>query len=223
VQIAETADSPFTLYWGLFALGLAHLRRGDLEQATRVLARNLEICQTWQFRTAGPVVAATLGATYALTGRADEALRLALAAVEEFRGHRIHAWPALILLCAGTTYLSVGRIDEAASHVREALALTRRLGARASEAHALCLAGDVASTGSAEDAEGYYREALALASGFGMRPVVAHCHLGLGKLYWRSGQREQARKHVTTATTMYREMDMRFWLEQSEAKMRELK
>src|SRR5213594_4166242 len=72
------------------------------------------------------------------------------------------------------------RIDEAASHAREALALTRRLRARASEAHALCLAGDVASTGGAEDAEGYYRDALALAGELGMRPLVAHCHLGLG-------------------------------------------
>ena len=30
-------------------------------------------------------------------------------------------------------------------------------------------------------------------------------------------QREQAQEHLTTATTMYREMDMRFWLEQAEA------
>ena len=50
-----------------------------------------------------------------------------------------------------------------------------------------------------------------------MRPLVAHCHLGLGKLYRRTGQREQAREHLTTATTMYREMDMRFWLEQAES------
>jgi hypothetical protein len=42
--------------------------------------------------------------------------------------------------------LSAGRIDEARSHTREALALTRRLRARGSEAHALCLTGDVAST-----------------------------------------------------------------------------
>jgi hypothetical protein len=55
-----------------------------------------------------------------------------------------------------------------------------------------------------------------------MRPLVAHCHLGLGKLYRRVGKREQAREHVTTATTMYREMDMRFWLEQAEAAMREM-
>jgi hypothetical protein len=27
---------------------------------------------------------------------------------------------------------------------------------------------------------------------------------------------EQAQEHLTTATTMYREMDMRFWLEQAE-------
>src|SRR5207245_10912288 len=125
-------------------------------------------------------------------GRADEALPLVVGAVEEFRRRQNHLRPALILLCAGVTYLSAGRIDEAASHAREALALTRRLRARGSEAHALCLAGDVASAGGAEDAEGYYREALALAGALGMRPLVAHCHLGLGKLYRRTGTREQA-------------------------------
>ena len=52
-----------------------------------------------------------------------------------------------------------------------------------------------------------------------MRPLVAHCHLGLGKLYRRTGKREEAQEHLTTATTMYREMDMRFYLEQAEAAM----
>jgi tetratricopeptide (TPR) repeat protein len=112
------------------------------------------------------------------------------------------------------TYLAAGRIDEAAGHAREALALTRRLGARGSEAHALCLAGDVASIGGAEDAGGYYREALALAEPRSMGPLVAHCHLGLGRLYRRTGKREQALE-LTTATTMYREMGMTYWLEQA--------
>ena len=40
--------------------------------------------------------------------------------------------------------------------------------------------------------------------------------LGLGKLSRHVGKRKQAREHLTTATTMYREMDMRFWLEQAE-------
>jgi len=50
-----------------------------------------------------------------------------------------------------------------------------------------------------------------------MRPLVAHCHLGLGKLHRRTGNRQQAQEHLTTAATMYREMDMRFWLEEAEA------
>jgi hypothetical protein len=94
--------------------------------------------------------------------------------------------------------------------------------ARKTSRDGLAFAGDVASTGGAEDAEGYYREALTLAGERGMRPLVAHCHLGLGKLYRRTGKREQAQEHLTTATTMYREMDMRFWLEQAEAEMKEL-
>ena len=49
-----------------------------------------------------------------------------------------------------------------------------------------------------------------------MRPLIAHCHLGLGKLYRRTGDREQAQERLTIAATMYREMDMRFWLERAE-------
>ncbi len=42
---------------------------------------------------------------------------------------------------------------------------------------------------------------------------VAHCHLGLGKLYRRTAQHEQAQEHLTTATTMYREMGMTYCAE----------
>jgi lipopolysaccharide biosynthesis regulator YciM len=55
-----------------------------------------------------------------------------------------------------------------------------------------------------------------------MRPLVAHCHLGLGKLYRRTGKIDQAGEHLTTAVGMYREMDMRFWLEQAEQEVRGL-
>ncbi len=56
-----------------------------------------------------------------------------------------------------------------------------------------------------------------------MRPLSAHCHLGLGKLYRKTGQRQEAQEHLSTATTMLREMEMRFWLEQAEAEMRALR
>jgi hypothetical protein len=51
---------------------------------------------------------------------------------------------------------------------------------------------------------------------------LPHCHLGLGKLYRRTGKREQAQEHLTTAATMYREMGMTYWLEQAEAETKML-
>jgi Double zinc ribbon len=66
----------------------------------------------------------------------------------------------------------------------------------------------------------HYRKSPAVAEARGMRPLVANCHLGLGKLSRRTGQREQARHRLTTATTLYREVDMRFWLEKAKAELR---
>src|SRR5262245_31170550 len=177
VQIGEEVNDPWTLANGLFNLGHAHLRRGNVAGATRDLERSLDVCRTWQLTIYIPISAATLGVAYAVAGRADEALPLVAEAVEDFHERRQgHVRPAFILLCAGLTYLSTGRIDETARHAREALALARRLGARGSEAYALCLAGDVASADDSEAAEGFYREALTLAGELGMRPLVAHCH-----------------------------------------------
>ena len=68
-----------------------------------------------------------------------------------------------------------------------------------------------------EQAEAYYQQALALAEELGMRPLLAHCHHGLGWLYARTAEREQARTALSTAIEMYRAMDMTFWLPQAEA------
>ena len=68
-----------------------------------------------------------------------------------------------------------------------------------------------------EPAATHYRHALVLAEELGMRPLQAHCHLGLGTLYTRTGQREQARAELSMAIALYRAMDMHFWLPQAEA------
>jgi hypothetical protein len=56
-----------------------------------------------------------------------------------------------------------------------------------------------------------------LAHELGMRPLQAHCHLGLGTLYAKTGRREQARTELSAAITLYRAMEMTFWLPQAEA------
>jgi len=68
-----------------------------------------------------------------------------------------------------------------------------------------------------ELAQESYSRALDRADALGMRPLAAHCHLGLGKLHRRTGDRAKAEEHLATAATMYREMGMGFWLARVEA------
>jgi tetratricopeptide (TPR) repeat protein len=114
-------------------------------------------------------------------------------------------------------------IDAASDRARQALDLTRERGERGYEAYALRLLGEIATSADRPDLEaghGLYEQARGLATALGMRPLVAHCHLGLGKLSLQTGSRQEAQEHLATATAMYREMDMRFWLEQAEAERR---
>ena len=123
----------------------------------------------------------------------------------------------------GEACLLVDRVEDALALTRQAFALTRERGQRGDEAWALRLLGEVAShrdPPDAETAERGYREAMALGEELGMRPLAAHCHLGLGKLYRATGKRKEAHESLAMATTMYREMDMRFWLAQAETELR---
>ena len=97
---------------------------------------------------------------------------------------------------------------------------------RGVEAYALRLKADTAERDRSYapgEADRTLRRAARIADSLRMRPLAAHCHLGLGTLYRRTGKREQAEKHFTTATTMYREMGMMYWLEKAEAVIAELR
>jgi tetratricopeptide (TPR) repeat protein len=133
-------------------------------------------------------------------------------------------WRTPLIVNLGETYLQTSRVEDALALAGRGLTLAREHGHRGSEAWALRVLGEIASHHGRPDvttAEAHYGAALPLAEELGMRPLVAHCHLGLGKLYRRTGKREQAQEHLATATMMYREMDMRFWLEQAEAELRQ--
>ena len=113
--------------------------------------------------------------------------------------------------------------EKAERNAAHALEVACRHGERGNEAWALHLFSRVAAarpSGQDDAALTHTTRAMRLATELGMRPLVAHCHLGLGELLRRGGKRREACEHVTTATTMYREMDMRFWLEPAEAGMK---
>jgi tetratricopeptide (TPR) repeat protein len=121
--------------------------------------------------------------------------------------------------------LLAGRIDDAAATVQRAFDLAVQRKEKAQQAYARRLFGEIASHDTHCDvaaAEHHYRLAASLAEELGMRPLLAHCHFGLGKLYRRTDEHEQAREHLSTATTMYREKGMTYWLEKAETEMKEL-
>jgi hypothetical protein len=122
--------------------------------------------------------------------------------------------------------LSDAQTEAARDRAEKGLALATELGERAFEAEALHVLSKISAgndVGHLEPAFVASRKAMELATDLGMRPLVAHCHLGLGKLYRRTDNREQAQEHLGTAATMYREMGMRFWLEQVEAEIAALR
>ena len=194
-----------------------------------MLEPGLALCRAMEIRLALPFVAADLGSAYLWSGRAADAVPLLEEAVEAITAMRILGLRSLYITSLAEAYLVLGRVVEAREQAEQTVALARAQQQRGWEAWGLKLLGDIHAQeptefeqGGAEQAGDTYRQALALATELCMRPLVAHCHFGLGKLHARTGQREQATRHLATATALYRGMEMRFWLEKAEHEFKSL-
>ena len=163
-----------------------------------------------------------LGRVHVLSGQIPEAVRLleqacteANAVLPGFRAVEARVW-------LGEAYRLAERSEEARAMAEETLDLARERGLRGIEAYALRLLGEIAAHDAPpeiEAAEARYRDAFTLATELGMRPLIAHCHLGLGKLYRGIAEGMKGQEHLMIAVTLYREMDMGFWLEKAEAEL----
>jgi tetratricopeptide (TPR) repeat protein len=199
-------------------LSQLYLAQGDLEHAIRVYDQGLALSRASGSRNVLPMIVAGLGYASTLQGRLTEGRALLEEAVSESisTGARrpVH-WAWLSEGCR-----LGGHGEEALQHARQALDLARQHKDRGDEALALHQLGVVSAHADPPDvmqAEAYYQQALVLANELGMRPLQAHCHLGLGRLYGQTGRREQAHAALATAIALYRDMEMTFWLPETEA------
>jgi len=106
--------------------------------------------------------------------------------------------------------------------IEEAIELSLGAEERGSEADARFVFGRILEAGgqnTAAAAPEQYSRARALADQLGMQILVAHCDANLARLYQLSGDREQARHHFATATTLYRRLGMARELEKLDADM----
>jgi class 3 adenylate cyclase/tetratricopeptide (TPR) repeat protein len=220
LRVAEASTRPLSVVHACLGVGGVYLKKGDLDRATAAFERAHSVCREWNLELNLPGAAACLGLTYALAGRVDEALALLGPAVGTDAAKGLMRSHALTMAWLGEAYLLADDLIEARQHAERALHLSRVHNERGHEAWVLRLLGEIEShrdpapSASPARAEEHYGRALALAQELGMRPLIAHCHLGLGKLYRHTSRREQARAHLTTASALYQEMDMHFWLEQ---------
>jgi tetratricopeptide (TPR) repeat protein len=207
LQLAEAVDRPYEYLNVYQRVGCLHVRQGNLHQAIPMLERGVAWSQEADMPLFYPPTATGLALAYALAGRATDALSL-LQQIEGFPVFR------------GEAYLRAGEVEEADRLAQRGLANAREYHKRGEEAWALWLLGEIAmhrDPPALALADVHYRQALTLAEELGMRPLQAHCHRGLGTLYAVTGQREPARAALTTAITLYRAMEMTFWLPQAEA------
>jgi tetratricopeptide (TPR) repeat protein len=201
-------------------IGLVALRQGNLPRALPQLERAMGICHDADLPAYFPWIAAALGAAFTLGGRLGDAVPLLTQAMEQSTAMEVVFLQALCHLSLGEAQVLAGRLDEAHALAERTLTLAREHQERGHEAYALRLLGEIAARREPperEQAETHFQQALVLADELGMRPLVAHCHRGLGTLYAATGQREQARTTLSTAISLYRAMDMTFWLPQTEA------
>jgi class 3 adenylate cyclase/tetratricopeptide (TPR) repeat protein len=223
IRLAEPTHHAFTIDLAHATAISLHLVKGDWAKARSLIEHRIAMIRRGNVFLLLPFAVASSALALAQLGEVSEGLNrvqegerlLERLAARGIVG-QLEAYPLL-----GRACLLLGRLDKARSLGYRAVELSPRHPGFA--AHAQRLLGDIATHPDrfdAESGEAHYRQALALAEPRGMRPLVAHCHLGLGKIYRRTGKREQAREHLTTATAMYREMEMQFWLEQTESEMR---
>jgi tetratricopeptide (TPR) repeat protein len=211
---------PSSLMWAYYGVGLLSFYQGDLRRALTRLERAMDICQEANLPIFFPRMAAALGAAYTLAGRLTDAIPLLTQAMEQTTAVAMVGFQALCLLPLGEAHLLAGRLDEAHALAEQALALTRTHQELGNQAYALRLLSEIAARRDPPEVDlavANYQEALALADELGMRPLVAHCHRGLGTLYAAAGQRQPACTALSTATALYRAMDMVFWLPQAQA------
>jgi class 3 adenylate cyclase/tetratricopeptide (TPR) repeat protein len=218
LRIATAADHQYTLSVACWGIAGTHVLRGDFGKAIGWLEPSLELCRKGNFAFSFPWISGALGLAYVQSGRVDAGFALLHQAVEQSATANFMAVHPRSLTWLSEAYLSVGRWADGSRAGERALNLARDYRQRGVQVEALRVLGDLHSAKTSPDrngANGFYQEALGLADKLGMRPVVAHCHFGLSKLFRATDKREEAERHLMTATTMYREMDMRYWLKQA--------
>jgi tetratricopeptide (TPR) repeat protein len=223
VALAENPEHPWSLAGAYMTLGFAHLSQGHLDEAGPVLDRGIAFSREMDLTAWLPMLLCARGVAHARSGRVMDGLLMLEEGVRRASALRILSRQALRLAWLAEGYLLAGRVDEASDAADQAQRLAAEHAEQGYAAMALRMQGEVAArAGQGTRAAEHYADARARARALEMRPLEALCQLGLGELARRTGDRGAAKERLTEALESLREMDMRYWLPQAEAALREI-
>jgi tetratricopeptide (TPR) repeat protein len=225
VSVAEEVGSPYSLAIACLGLGNIALLKGDLDAATPVLERALNVARDAKLALLRPQATRLLGGAYMQAGRTDEGLTLVRAAADEVESRRLLMQHASVLCMLGEASLAAGHLDDASTAARRAVDLALERGQRGDAATALHVLAEAAARASRDDdaAEKRYVETLALAEELGMRPLLARSHLGIGRLRAQAGDRERAEHHLLEAERLFTLLDMPLGVARARSSLHELR
>jgi tetratricopeptide (TPR) repeat protein len=220
MRLAESTHNLTTIGMALRGASTLHLVKGSWREARSVIDRFVKTAAGIHH----PYAVACHAWALAQLGEGCEALA-SIHEGEQLIEHQArsgvvagHNWAYYAL---GRACLVLARLDEA-----------QRLGQRCLEtaklfsAHALDLLGNIAihrERIGAGTGDVCFHKVLEIGAPRGLRPLVASGHLGLGTLLRMTDKSDEAREHLTTASTLYREMDMPYWLQKAEAELGRLR
>ena len=211
---AEGSGQPDSVMWAHWSAGSVALVRGHADKAVRVFDRLLALCRAHDLDAYVSRIMAALGCAKARIGQVAEGRSLLEQAVALDSCAEPQTTHTLALTALSESYFLAGDLAKAVTTAKEAVDRATAHEERGAEAYAcwiLAMTLD-AGAGPRERAEESFLAAMAIATQLRLQPLLAHCHLGLGDLYQRRGDRAKATDHRERGTRLLAALLMKRWI-----------
>ncbi|MGI9570616.1 MAG: tetratricopeptide repeat protein, partial [Desulfobulbia bacterium] len=216
LELSGQVRNHFSTSFAQACIGLAYLRKGNLDSALDLLLKANTICREADMLSIYSFVAGSLGNAYLLKGSPEKALPILFEAIDRHYFDSSVIPPIYTITVLAEAYQQQGQIDKAVMTSEKALNIFQKNQERCFGAWALYVSAKIQSNNTQEQmAQQSLIRAIDLARATGMRPLLAHCYLELGKLSSRL-RNDEARSHIQKAVDLYRSLDMQFWLPEAE-------
>ena len=203
-------------------IGLAYLRKGDLNTALDLLLKANTMNREADMQSIFSFVAGSLGNVYLLLKQPEKALPILTEAVDH-RFFNSSVIPAIYTINAlSEAHRLCGQIDKAIETSEKALKIYRETAERTFGAWTLYTAAKIQSDNHQEQqAVHTLHQANILAETLKMKPLLTHCYFELGRLSLDK-KSEDARSSIFKAIDLYRSLGMKLWLPEAEDLLRKI-